>query len=59
MSTLGTVLLVFAFVFFCIATFWGFAIPAAQPAPAWGRFNPIAAGLACITGAILFAGVHL
>lgn len=49
------VLLVFAFVFFVIGTFWGpYAPPAAGP---WyGRFNFVSAGLACWVGAELFRG---
>lgn len=40
---LGTILLVFAFVFFAIGTFAG---PPASGAPWWGRFNFVSAGLA-------------
>jgi hypothetical protein len=41
-------LLMFAFVFFCIATFFYPATP--QPQPAWyGRFNFVSAGLAACT----------
>jgi hypothetical protein len=37
------VLLVFAFVFFVIGTFY---YPYPPNTPLWGRFNPVAAGLA-------------
>lgn len=49
----STVLLVFAFVFFVIGTFWG-AIGAAPPAPWYGRFNVVSAGLACWVATYLF-----
>lgn len=52
---LGTILLVFAFVFFVIATFVPY--PAA-PAPVWGRFNLVSAGLACWVATQLFASFH-
>jgi hypothetical protein len=48
-----TVLLVFAFVFFVIATFMG---PTADGTPWYGRFNLVSAGLACWVGAELFRG---
>ncbi len=54
---LSTILLVFAFVFFCIATFWPFAGPSA-PGSLWGRFNPIAAGLAFWVLTLLISGLH-
>ena len=61
---LSTILLVFAFVFFCIATFWPFVGPSA-PGSLWGRFNPIAAtgpgsvaGLAFWVLTLLIGGLH-
>jgi len=54
---LGEILLVFAFVFFCIAAFWGFT-GQPNPGPFWGRFNPIAAGLACWVLVTLIGGLH-
>lgn len=53
---LGTILLVFAFVFFCIAAFWPYGNPA--PGPVWGRFNPIAAGLAFWVLTLLIGDLH-
>lgn len=48
-----TVLLVFAFVFFVIGTFFGpWTAPA--PAPWFGRFNFVSAGLACWVATLLF-----
>jgi hypothetical protein len=41
---LSLILLVFAFVFFCIGAFLG---PGPNPGPWWGRFNVVSAGLAC------------
>ena len=41
------VLLVFAFVFFVLGTFWGGWAAAPAPAPWYGRFNVVSAGLAC------------
>ena len=50
------ILLVFAFVFFVIGTFWGpYAAPPAG-SPWYGRFNFVSAGLACWVGAELFKG---
>jgi hypothetical protein len=40
-----TILLVFAFVFFVLGTF--FSVPPAQPGAWYGRFNVVSAGLAC------------
>jgi hypothetical protein len=51
----ATILLVFAFVFFCIGTFWGpYGGPA--PAPWYGRFSFVSAGLACLTLMMLLGG---
>lgn len=53
---LGTILLVFSFVFFVIGTFIGW--PATNP-PAWyGRFNFVSAGLAAWVLSILLNGTH-
>jgi len=46
-----TVFLVFAFVLFVIGTFVNWQ---AAPAPWWGRFNPVSAGLAFWVASILF-----
>ena len=54
---LGTILLVFAFVFFVIATFVPYP-GAPAPAPVWGRFNLVSAGLACWVATQLFASFH-
>lgn len=54
----GTILLVFAFVFFCIGTFWGGPYPANPPAPWYGRFSFVSAGLACWVLSVLLAGGH-
>ena len=48
---LGTILLVFAFVIFCIAAWW-------NPPPPY-RGNLIAAGLAFWVLSILLSGMHL
>jgi hypothetical protein len=48
---LGTILLVFAFVIFCIAAWW-------NPAPPY-RGNLIAAGLAFWVLSILLGGLHI
>lgn len=53
----STILLVFAFVFFCIGTFFGPWTPAA-PAPWYGRFNFVSAGLAAWSLADLLAKWH-
>lgn len=48
-----TVLLVFAFVFFVIGTFFG-PWCAPPPAPWYGRFSFVSAGLACWVATLLF-----
>ena len=53
---IGTILLVFAFVFFCIGTFWNAAPPAG---PWYGRFNFISAGLAVWVLSILLGATTL
>lgn len=52
----NTILLVFAFVFFCLGAFWG---PYGTGTPWYGRFNLVSAGLACWTLSLLLAGGHL
>ena len=50
---IATILLVFAFVFFVIGTFW------APVAGVWyGRFSFMSAGLACWVLSILLGGGH-
>jgi hypothetical protein len=46
------VLLVFAFVFFVLGTFWG-GWTAPAPSPWYGRFNLVSAGLACWVATLL------
>ncbi len=54
---IGTILLVFAFVFFVIGTFFG-SVPNDPPASWYGRFNFVSAGLAAWVLSILLAGGH-
>lgn len=49
----STVLLVFAFCFFVIGTFFG-PFVSAPPPPWYGRFNFISAGLACWVATLIF-----
>jgi len=49
-----TILLVFAFVFFCIGTFFGPALP--DGTRWYGRFNFVSAGLAAWSLAVLLGG---
>lgn len=53
---LGTILLVFSFVFFVIGTFIGW--PATNPPVWYGRFNFVSAGLAAWVLSILLNGTH-
>lgn len=52
---ISTILLVFAFVFFVIGSFWG---PGPAPAPWYSRFSFISAGLACWVLSVLIGGGH-
>jgi hypothetical protein len=49
MNMLGTVLLVFAFVLACLASF--------LPGPAWGRFHLGWAAVACYFASLLFGAL--
>lgn len=51
-----TILLVFSFVFFTLGAIWG---PGPAPAPWYGRFNLVSAGLAFWVLAILLGGIAL
>ena len=53
----STILLVFAFVFFVIGTFFG-PFPTNPPAPWYGRFSFMSAGLACWVLSVLLVGGH-
>lgn len=55
---ISTILLVFAFCFFCIGIFWA-PYPANPPAPFYRRFSFVSAGLACWVLSVLLQNGHL
>lgn len=54
----STILLVFAFVFAVIGTFWR-PYPANPPAPWYGRFSFLSAAFACYVLSLLLTNGHL